>query len=103
MLNITNHQENADQKHIELSHLLEWLSLEREHKWRERGEKQYGTPLMRIWTCIAIGRDSMEIPQEIKIRTTILVLDSAILLLGYISEGNENHYLEEISEFLQKI
>ena len=45
----------------------------------------------------------MEIPQEIKIRTTILVLDSAILLLGYISEGNENHYLEEISEFLQKI
>ena len=72
MLNITSHQENADQKHIELSHLWEWLSSKRENKcWWECGDKEYGTPLMRIWTCIAIRRDSLENPQEIKIRTTI--------------------------------
>jgi len=32
-----------------------------------------------------------------------LPYDAAILLLGYISEGSENHYLEQISEFLPKI
>ena len=89
MLNISNHQGNANRKHNITSHLSEWLLSERQQKTLVRmWSKENPHPSWREWKLGAASmKNCMEFPEKIKLE---LPHGPAIPLLGIYVRENKN-------------
>ena len=91
MFNITNHPGNARKNHRDItSYLFKWLLLKRQkiaNVGRNLEKREHLHTVGRNVNWAGILKNSMEVPQKIKNRTSIWSSD---FTSGYTSEGNEN-------------